>query len=317
MSLNDTLGTTYAFIFPGQGSQSVGMGKELANSSEAAKTVMEQADAILDFSLSRLCYEGPEEDLGDTFNSQAAIFTVSIAALRALEEAAASEDIILAPMMVAGHSLGQFTALVAAGVLDFSTALKLVRQRGRLMKEAGDEQPGGMIAVLGMDDDVLAGIVGEAAQGDALTIANRNCPGQIVVSGAVPALDRFTDMAKDAGARKLARLPISIASHSSLMAGASRQLNELFGRLTFQQPAMPVIANSTGQRLNNADDIREEMRHHVETGVDWTGTMHTMIESNIKTFVELGHGTVLSGLNRRIDRSATTLGLKDLSLTPA
>jgi [acyl-carrier-protein] S-malonyltransferase len=174
-----------------------------------------------------------------------------------------------------------------------------------------------MIAVLGMDDDVLAGIVESAAQGDALTIANRNCPGQIVVSGATTALDRFTELAKDAGARKLARLPISIASHSSLMAGASHQLNDLLDGLTFRHPVMPVVANSTGRPLNTAEEIREEMRHHVETGVDWTGTIRTMIENDITTFVEIGHGAVLAGLHRRIDRSTTTLGLKDLGLTPA
>lgn len=317
MSLNDTLGSTYAFIFPGQGSQSVGMGKDLAESSDAARGIMEQADEILDFPLSQLCYEGPGEELGDTWNSQAAIFTVSIAALRSLEEAAARDDIVVAPMMVAGHSLGQFTALVAAGVLDFGTALKLVRQRGRLMKEAGDEHPGGMIAVLGMDDDVLTELVAQAAQGDVLTVANRNCPGQIVVSGELAALDRFTELAKGAGARKIARLPISIASHSSLMSDASRQLNNLLDRLTFQQPAMPVVANTTGGRLNTAQEIREEMRHHVESGVDWTGTIQTMVENDITTFIELGHGSVLAGLNRRIDRSTTTLGLKDLGLTPA
>jgi [acyl-carrier-protein] S-malonyltransferase len=317
MSLKETLGATYAFVFPGQGSQSVGMGKELAESSDAARAVMEEADDMLAFPLSTLCFEGPADELGDTYNSQAAIFTVSIAALRALEAAAEEENVVLAPMMVAGHSLGQFTALVAAGVLDFGSALKLVRQRGRFMKEAGDHHPGGMIAVLGMDDDVLAGIVEEAAQGDALTIANRNCPGQVVVSGAVGALDRFTELAKDAGARKLARLPISIASHSSLMSGASDRLNELFDRLAFQQPAMPVVANSTGQRLNTAGEICEEMRHHVETGVDWTGTIRTMIDSDITTFVEIGHGSVLAGLHRRIDRSTTTLGLKDLGLAPA
>ena len=311
------LGSTYAFVFPGQGSQSVGMGKDLADSSDAARSILEQADDILDFPLSRLCFEGPADELADTYNSQSAIFTVGVAALRSLESAAKEAGIVLAPMMVAGHSLGQFTALVTAGVLDFGDALKLVRQRGRLMKESGDERPGGMIAVLGMDDDVLAEIVEQAAQNDVLTIANRNCPGQTVISGELVALDRFAELAKDAGARKIARLPISIASHSSLMSEASRQLNDIFDQLTFQQPDMPVVANTTGLRLNTAGEIREEMRHHVESGVDWTGTIRTMIDNNITTFVEIGHGSVLAGLNRRIDRSTTTLGLKDLGLTPA
>lgn len=317
MSLNDTPGSTYAFVFPGQGSQSVGMGKELTDASAAARETMQQANDILDMDLAALCFEGPEEALGDTYNSQAAIFTVGVAALRSLGEAMEQEDTVLAPMMVAGHSLGQITALVAAGVLEFGPALTLVRERGRLMKEAGDEHPGGMVAVLGMEDDELAAVVERAAGDDVLTIANRNCPGQIVVSGELVALERFSELAREAGARKIARLPISIASHSSLMAEASRQLNDIFDRLTFQQPAMPVIANSTGQRLNTSEEIREEMRHHVVNGVDWTGTIRTMIDANITTFVEIGHGSVLAGLNRRIDRSTRTLGLKDLGLTPA
>lgn len=317
MSLNETLGTTYAFVFPGQGSQSVGMGKELTESSDAAREVMEYADDILGFPLSRLCFEGPEEELAETFNSQPAIFAVGIAALRALEEKAESEEFNLAPMMVAGHSLGQFTALVAAGVLEFGNALKLVRERGRLMKEAGEANPGGMAAVLGMEDDAVASVVEQAAQGDVLTVANRNCPGQVVVSGEVAALDRFATMAQEAGARRVARLPISIASHSSLMSGATVELNTIFDALTFQPPQMPVVANTTGQRLNTTEEIREELRYHVERGVDWTGTIRTMLDAEIPTFVEIGHGSVLAGLNKRIDRSAKTLGLKDLGLPSA
>lgn len=317
MSLQDTLGTSYAFIFPGQGSQSVGMGQDLAGESDIARETLEQADGVLDMPLTRLCFEGPAEELNDTYNSQPAIFAISVAALRTLEQQAKDEDVVLAPMMVAGHSLGQLTALVAAGVLEFTAALKLVRERGRLMKEAGDVHPGGMIAVLGMDEDVLAKLVDEAAQGEALTIANRNCPGQIVISGEVSALDRFTGLAKDAGARKIARLPISIASHSRLMEDAARQLNELFDQITFQDPAMPVIANSSGQRLNTGEEIREEMRNHVVNGVDWTGTIQTMIANDITTFVEIGHGSVLAGLNRRIDRTTKTLSLKDLGLPSA
>lgn len=317
MSLQDTLGTTYAFVFPGQGSQSVGMGKDLAGASDIARETMEEADAILDMPLTNLCFEGPEAELNDTWNSQAAIFTVGVAALRTLGHRAEEEEFVLAPMMVAGHSLGQITALVAAGVLEFEPALKLVRERGRLMKEAGEEHPGGMIAVLGMEEDVLARLVDEAAQGQALTIANRNCPGQIVISGEVAALDRFTDLAKDAGARRIARLPISIASHSSLMTDAASQLNEIFDQLTFRDPAMPVVANSTGERLNTGAEIREEMRDHVVNGVDWTGTIQTMIANGIMTFVEIGHGSVLAGLNRRIDRSTKTLSLADLGLPSA
>lgn len=317
MSLNETLGTSYAFVFPGQGSQYVGMAKELAGQSDTARETIGHADARIGFALSDLMFEGPEDELNDTFNSQPAIFTASVAALHALQAMAKDEDYVLAPMMVAGHSLGEFTALVAAGVIDFETGLDLVRARGRAMKEAGAAQPGAMAAVLGMDDERLASLVDEAAEGDVLTIANLNCPGQTVVSGAVEPLERFVELAKNAGARRVARLPISIASHSALMEPAAVTLNELFDDIVLDQPSMPIVANSTGQPLNSAEDIREEVRHHVVRGVDWTSSVRTMIGQGISTFVEIGPGNVLAGLNKRIDKSITTLSLQDLGLPSA
>ena len=317
MSLNETLGSTYAFIFPGQGSQTIGMGKELAGSASAAREIMDRADEVLGFPLSTLCYEGPAEELNDTYNSQAAIFTVSIAALRALEEDAESRGEHLAPMMVAGHSLGQFSAMVAAEVIEFENALRLVRERGRLMQEAGISHPGGMAAVIGMDETDLGELVDKAADGDVLTIANLNCPGQTVISGELAPLERFMGLAKDAGARKVARLPVSIASHSSLMAEASAALNGLIDGMTLQEPKMPLVANTTGKALNTAKEIREELRHHAERGVNWTETICTMVNNGITTFGELGPGSVLAGLNRRIDRSTTTVGLKELGLPSA
>lgn len=317
MSLNETLGTSYALVFPGQGSQYVGMAKELASSSDTARETVEHADARLGVELSRMMFEGPEDELNDTFNSQPAIFTASVAALRALQQQAEDEDYVLAPMMVAGHSLGEFTALVAAEVIDFETGLGLVRARGRAMMEAGVAHPGAMAAVLGLDDERVAQLVDEASQGDVITIANLNCPGQIVVSGAVEPMERFMALAKDAGARRVARLPITIASHSALMEPAAETLNELFDDTVFGQPKMPVIANSTGQELTTAEDIREELRHHVVRGVDWTRSVRAMIDAGITTFVEIGPGNVLAGLNKRIDRSITTLSLKDIGLVPA
>lgn len=317
MSLNEILGTSYAFVFPGQGSQYVGMAKELADRSDIARETIEHADARLGFGLSELMFEGPEQELNDTFNSQPAIFTASIAALRVLKAKAEEENYVLAPMKVAGHSLGEYSALVAAEVIDFETGLDLVRARGRAMMEAGVTYPGAMAAVIGMDDERIAQLVDQASQGDVITIANLNCPGQTVVSGAVEPLERFIELAKDAGARRVARLPISIASHSALMEPAAETLNELFDDIVLDQPRMPVVANSTGQPLNNAEEIREELRYHVVRGVDWTQSVRTMIDSGITTFVEIGPGNVLAGLNKRIDKSVKTLSLTDLDLPSA
>lgn len=314
MSVLETLGNNYAFVFPGQGSQTVGMGKDLAEKSAAAKAVLDEANSALRFDLADLMFNGPDELLADTRNSQPAIYTVSAMALAALAEKAEQEDGYLAPNMVAGHSLGEFTAMQAAGVFDFSTGVRLVRARGEFMAEAGEQRPGAMAAVLGLDDAAVAELVEQAAQGEILTLANLNCPGQVVVSGEIAPLERFTELASGAGARRIARLPISIASHSELMATAAEQLNELFDQVTFHAPAMPIVANSSAQSLTTADEIREELRNHVVNGVNWTGTVQTMASAGITTLVELGNGSVLAGLNKRIDKSLSTIGLKDLGL---
>lgn len=314
MSFLEKLGDNYGFVFPGQGSQTVGMGKELDEKSEAARARLDQANETLGFDLREVMFEGPEEALGDTAISQPAIYTVSAMGLAAMNERAEEEDTYLAPTMVAGHSLGEFTALLAAEVIDFTTGLKLVRQRGKFMAEAGQARPGAMAAVLGMDDDKLAELVQEAAGDDVLTIANLNCPGQTVISGEVEALERFMTIAKDAGARRIARLPISIASHSALMEPAADQLNELFDQVTFHHPKMPVVSNSAGIGLTTAEEIREELRYHVVKGVNWTATVQTMAGIGISTLLEIGNGNVLAGLNRRIDKSISTLGLADIDI---
>ena len=314
MSLQEQLGTSYGFVFPGQGSQSVGMGSDLYEKSEAARNLLDRANDKLGFDLKKLMFEGPEEELADTRNSQPAIYTVSAMGLAAMTEQIEKEDAYLAPNMVAGHSLGEFTALLAADVFDFTTGLNLVRARGIFMADAGAERPGAMAAVLGMDDDKLADLVDQAAAGEVLTIANLNCPGQTVISGEVAPLDRFMELAKDAGARRIARLPISIASHSALMDPAAEQLNALFDETTFQEPKMPVVSNSSGRDLDTAADIREELRYHVVKGVNWTASIQTMAASGITTLVEIGNGNVLAGLNRRIDKSLTTMSLTDLGI---
>lgn len=314
MALLEKLGTSYGFVFPGQGSQTVGMGRALEASSDAASQVLDQANETLGFDLRALMFDGPEDELADTRNSQPAIYTVSAMGLAALTERLGKERAYPAPGMVAGHSLGEFTALLAAEVFDFTTGLKLVRARGEFMAAAGEVRPGAMAAVLGMDDDKLAVLVAQAAADDVLTVANLNCPGQTVISGEVAPLERFMDLAKDAGARRIARLPISIASHSALMDPAAEQLNTLFDETTLAEPKMPVVSNSTGQALTTAAEIREELRHHVVKGVNWTASVQTMADSSITTLVEIGNGNVLAGLNRRINKSIVTLGLADLGI---
>ncbi len=314
MPVLDQLGTNYAFVFPGQGSQGVGMGKDLADKFTSAGDLLQQANDALQFDLRELMFNGPEDVLADTVNSQPAIYTASAMALAALRERAEEEGSYLAPNLVAGHSLGEFTALLAAEVFDFVTGLRLVRARGEFMAAAGESRPGAMAAVIGLDDSVLADLVEQAAGGDVLTIANLNCPGQTVVSGEVAPLERFIELANQAGARRVARLPISIASHSALMEPAADQLNDLFDDVTLHEPKMPVISNSTGQQLVTAEEIREELRYHVVRGVNWTATVQTMAQAGITTMVELGHGSVLAGLNKRIDKSIPTLGLAALGL---
>lgn len=292
-----------AFQFPGQGSQEVGMGKDLCDKSPAAAEVFAEADRIMGFPLSRLCFEGPPDALNDTVNTQPAIVTVSIAALRALEER------LERPAFVAGHSLGEFSALVAAGILTFQEALPLVRTRGRLMKEAGEYSPGGMAAVIGLEIARVEALCAEAreASGGYVGVANDNCPGQLVISGDEEALQAGIEAMEAAGARRVVRLAVSIACHSPVMARAADSFRQALDATTVRSPTVPFVANATASPLTEPDQIREALGRQLTSPVHWTGSVQWMIGEGVARFVEIGPGQVLSGLLRRIDRGVERL----------
>ena len=305
---------TLAVVFPGQGSQFVGMAAELVGISPAAKRIVAQADETLGFALSALMFEGPAETLEDTINAQPAILTASIAALEAVKERLADRGAALMPAMTAGHSLGEFSALVLAGVMDFPTALSLVRERGRVMKAAGTTQPGGMAAVLGLDDDALREVCAEASAVGTVVLANANCPGQTVISGEVAGLERAMELAKARGAKRIARLGVSIASHSPLMASAAAEFAALVAATPMSAPAIPVYANISAAPLTTVEEVRDEISRQVESPVNWTGSVRAMIADGATVFLELGPGAVLSGLIKRIDREVRTRSAADLDL---
>lgn len=311
MDILNSMKAKIAFVFPGQGSQYVGMGKQLYDASPAARRIFEQADASLGFSLSTLCFEGPQEELDDTYNAQPAILTVSVACLEALKEKFGPLGYLGAPSLVAGHSMGEFTALVAAGVLDFEDALKLVRERGRLMKVSGEERPGGMAAVVGLDEKTLAEVVREAQSEGVVTLANANSPGQTVLSGEIPALQRAMELAKARGARLVQRLAVSIASHSPLMQNASVHFNELVSRIHFRTPEVPLIANISAKALTTVEDLRTELSDQLTRPVQWTRSVQEMVAHGVDTFVEIGPKQVLTGLIKRISPDSKPVNLTD------
>lgn len=311
----DALTGKIAFVFPGQGSQFVGMGIDLVDASPAARRTFLQANHAVGFPLSELAFRGPGPDLEDTINAQPAILTMSIAVLEAIKERLAERGGSLEASMVAGHSLGEFSALVAANVLSFEDAVALVRERGRLMKEAGIASPGGMAAILGLDDDALAAVCAEASGPDGVVVlANQNCPGQIVISGAVAPLERAMELAKASGAKRATRLGVSIASHSPLMKDAAAAFTKVVDGIGLREPKVPVIGNVTATALTTASAIREELALQIESPVRWTDSVTTMVEAGVTTFVEMGPGAVLGSLIKRISRDVKTIGLGDLGL---
>ncbi len=291
-----------AFLFPGQGSQAVGMGRELAEASDKAREIFAEADELLGFKLSELCWNGPEDTLNETYNTQPALFTCSIAALRFVEELVGDYT----PAYAAGHSLGEITALVAAQALEFEDGLELVRERGRLMKLANQRQPGGMAAVLGLDTPQLEKICAAASSGEdnVVQVANDNCPGQVVISGHETALETAMATAKETGARRVVRLPISIAAHSPLMVSVADEYQQAVDKLPFVVPVSTVIANATVTPLMDSNQIRSELHGQLTRPVRWTETIQYLRKQGISNFVEVGPGDILNGLVKRIDRSA-------------
>jgi [acyl-carrier-protein] S-malonyltransferase len=297
-----------AHVFPGQGAQSVGMGRDLCDNFDSARTVFKQADEALGFPLSRLCFEGPEDELQKTVNAQPALVTASLACLKATQDVLGDNE-LLPPAFVAGHSLGEYTALAAAGVLDFATTVYLARERGRLMHEAGLKNPGGMVAIIGLAEDALSDVCSEA---DAC-IANYNCPGQLVISGARESLARAVDLAQARGAYRTIPLQVSGAFHTSLMQPAVDGMTEIVAALSFRDPVVPIIANTTARPLTTGEAVKEELLRQLCHGVQWQRSVEYMVDDGVSTFVEIGPGRVLSGLIKRINKGAKTLNIGDVS----
>ena len=289
-----------AYLFPGQGSQHVGMGRHLHATSPSARDVFAEADSILGIGLSRLCFDGPPDELNDTLNAQPAILATSVAALRVLEERGAET-----PAYVAGHSMGEFSALVAAGALTFENALRLVRERGRVMKQAGDRSPGGMAAVIGLDRGRLEGVCTTAVEesGEYVGIANDNCPGQFVISGALASLERAMALAKEQGAKRIVRLAVSIAAHSPLMAKAAAEFRRILDATPFSKPAVPFVANTAARSISDPDAICQALGQQLTSPVRWTESVRWMIEQGVTDFAEIGPKDVLTSLLRRIDQT--------------
>lgn len=296
---------SHAYVFPGQGSQRVGMGFELYEASNAARQVFDEADAALGFSLSRLIFEGPESELQNTVNSQPAILIVSIAYLRAMDEAL--DYNMEPPMFVAGHSLGQYTSLVAADAISFGDAVRLVRKRGRLMQDASEKCPGGMAAIIGLDEYAFEQICSETG----VVIANINADDQIVISGNKLAVAKAMDLAHARGARRTISLPVSGAFHSPLMLGARNGLAEAISQLNLQDPKIPIVANSNSKILNRAEDVWWELVNGLCAPVRWRDSVRLMVQSGVTHVVEVGPGSVLSSLVRRIVKDIQTLNVDD------
>ena len=296
-----------AFIFPGQGSQYAGMGKSLAEAYPEAAQIFEQADAALGFPLSKLCFEGPEEQLKLTENTQPALLTVSIAAHAVITKRTHRAD------FVAGHSLGEYSALVAAGALDFADAVRLVRKRGQYMQEAVPQGVGAMAALLKLPEDRLPGILADAAQDEVVTAANFNTPDQVVIAGHAGAVNRAVELAKSRGARRAILLQVSAPFHCPLMAPAQKRLKTDLDATNFRDFAISLINNWQAREIRTAAEAREGLHQQVPNPVRWTETIRGLIASGVQQFIEVGCGSVLTGLVRNIDPAVTAIKFGEAS----
>ena len=298
----------FAFVFPGQGSQYTGMGQALAASSRAAGAVWQKADEALGESISSLAFFGPEEQLNLTVNSQPAILACSIAYLRAIDERL---DSVPAPTFFAGHSMGQYSAMVAAGVISLADGVRLVRERGRQMQASAEN--GSMAAVIGLPDEALADLEAAGRAIGVFTIANRNSPGQIVISGERAAVEGAAEKAKELGAKRAIVLPVSVAAHSPLMSRAADAMRGVLAGVDFQDPAAPLLANADARPLTTGDECRAELVEHLTRGVDWVQAVEIMSARGVGRFVEVGPGKVLTGLIKRIAPNAEAVAVDEQS----
>ncbi|VAW37196.1 Malonyl CoA-acyl carrier protein transacylase [hydrothermal vent metagenome] len=295
-----------AYLFPGQGSQHVGMGLELYQNTPEARAVFDQADKLLGFSLSALCFEGPEETLTDTVNQQPALFVTSLAMWQRMQTQGWAM-----PAYMAGHSLGELSALTAAGALSFVDGLRLVRQRGELMKAAGEREPGAMAAILALDIPTVTAVCQQASEesGRSVQVANDNCPGQVVISGDEVALTLAMELAQAAKARKVVRIPITIAAHSKLMASAAEAFAQAVDDIPIHPPTIPVIGNVTAQPLTTPEQIRDELKAQLTSRVAWTDSINYLLAQGVERFVEVGSGDTLLSFMKRINRKAKRVKL--------
>ncbi len=301
---------TTAIIFPGQASQEVGMGKDFADTYPIARETFKQADDLLGYALSTMCWDGPEDDLNQTINTQPAVYVTSVAIWRVLQQ----EIPDIQPAWMAGHSLGELTALTLAGVMSYEDGVQLVHKRSSLMQQAGDDNPGAMAALLGLDTDKVVALCKSVSEetGKIVVLANDNCPGQAVVSGDIEAVERLVEVAPDAGAKRAIKLAVSVAAHSPLMLSALEQFKIAVDNTELHEPKIPVYGNVSASSLHTAAEIREELDNQLTQTVRWTESMQAIIGEGAETFIEVGSKDILSGLMRRIDRKKTRVTLNSV-----